>query len=64
MQLMALMVVLVLAGLLIGRMGVGLSPQPGPIASPSQMTRQAEQATEAASQAERQHLEDAMKALR
>ena len=64
MQLIALLVVLVLAGLVMGRMGGTNPPQPGAAVSPSQTTREVEQATGAAAQAERQRLNEAMKALR
>lgn len=64
MQLVALLVVLLLAGLAMGRLGGMLSPRPGAAARPDQTLRQVERASEAASQAERQRLEQAMKALR
>jgi hypothetical protein len=66
MQLIALLVVLVLAGLMLARGSGGLSPKPGATATPtpSQTTREVEQATEASSQAELKHRDDVMKALR
>ncbi len=64
MPLIALLVALLLAGLAIGRMGGTLSPQPGATSPPAPTTRGVERATEAASQAERQRLDEAMKALR
>lgn len=64
MRLIALLVVLVLAGWAMGRMGGVLTPGPGPSTPPSRTMRQVQQASDAASQAERQRLEQAMKALR
>ena len=64
MQLIALLVVLVVVGLLMGRMEGVFKPGPGPSATPEQTTRQVEKITDAASRADRQRLDDAMKALR
>lgn len=66
MQLIALLVVLVLGGLVMGRMGGGslLAPGQPPQPSPAQTTAGVEKATEASSQAEQRHVEEAMKGLR
>lgn len=64
MQVVALLVVVLLAGLLIGRLGGGPPAQPGPAANPIETTRQVKQASEAASRAEQQRLNAAMKMLR
>lgn len=64
MPLIALLVVLGLAGLLMGRLARPLSPRPGAIATPAETTRGVQQATDAAAQAEQQRRDAVMKLLR
>ena len=64
MRLIALLVVLVLAGLFVGRGQGLLAPKPGPAATPGASLRQVERAAEAAGQADRRRLDAAMQGLR
>lgn len=64
MPLIALLVVLGLAGLLMGRLTGPPSPRPGAITTPSETTRGVLQATDAAARAEQQRRDAVMKLLR